>query len=123
MSEVERYLFDLLPAERLRAPIAEWLRFHGLDPRRVMGSGWIERDPDAGAVRVLAYVLNDEGRIVCRQDPNGPPGVMVAVTEVVESRSEGPPLPWPIPLVEWLGPDRAIIRYDSRVIDAAGLPS
>jgi hypothetical protein len=57
----------------------------------VVQPGWIERDPARGVVRALAYMLRGGERYVDPADPTK------AATYVIESRSEGPPLPFP----EW----------------------
>lgn len=88
-----RYHFAQVPADDLRIRVAEWLRFHGIDPDHVIGrGGWIERDTTACAVRALTYPLAADG---IGRDFHG--------REVVESRSEGPPMPFPaLPPGQWL---------------------
>jgi hypothetical protein len=98
---IERYTYDRLPDPPVRAVVAEWLRFHGVDPHDVPAPGWIERDPYSRAVRALAMPPWERRRISI----DGEETVIAArdgtARCVVESRSEGEPLPWPVTTDEW----------------------
>jgi hypothetical protein len=98
---ITRYGYADLPAEWLRARIAEWLRFHGINPDLVGVPGWIEIDHDRYAVRAQVHRVAPDGI-----------GRIYNQREVVESRNEAEPLPWPTTAAEWLaGPGFNIISY------------
>jgi hypothetical protein len=102
---MDRVEFSDLPPEPERLVWCEWLRRHGVDPRRVLATGgFIERREDTCQ---LAYAAIERVRVatppVVRFTHEGEPWDVVESIQVEDKLAkvevvfqlEAPPLPWP----------------------------
>lgn len=92
----ERYEIDTLPPDHVRLPVCEWLRRHGINPDDVAVPGWIERQTDLYRLAYEGYICDDQGNILINKARDA------AQRRSTYVQLEGPPLPWPTALVEWV---------------------
>lgn len=88
--EVEGVVHEVIFGEPSQAAACDWLRFHGVDPNRVLAGTLVWRDGPGRRIIVHEYiVLNEDGKAELTSD-----GLDVVTTRLVE-QGEAPPLPLP----------------------------
>lgn len=81
--------------------LLEWLRFHHVDPHRVLAGAQVIRDGAGCCIRYVGIVVDEHGH---KQFDCDDPELMRVLTAPMVEQGEAPPLPYPDVIAALLEP-------------------